>query len=594
MTLSTAQHNPGPLETDRIALTDRRATLRRLLADPFHRDTAAKLLRVHAELAALGHRLGEPDRMARADIAAGAVLGAAAGLGVLHADATVRMALGRRDAAIPPGGDAGMDAKLWCLAFSLACITGDRAARRWLGQDGVIRACQRGAAAAFWIPYCRALALIAQGLPAYGPLAEAASAAVSVLPEAAGVDEMEQVRRPLIALAALLREGIGGTDWTAGVSAALEAHRVFHAAAPGRARRGLAAFEILALCALARERGVVTGLQATDLPLAWLDGAWLPARLRIDFPEIAVADALEARWVIDLHGYSREGRSYRLETGAAGVLLVRYSVPETDDLPPAAFVFAQSKPAPGGPGLRALDVSQTVEAARRLASQGLVSEALAALRRALAVLPETDPARDSLVDLQAVWQVRAAAPGAPGPAPQPSVDMSDPADIATALVAAEALKRAARPMLEELRDENAAQRLAALRPRPEDYAKVFTADAVETTRDAFTRFWEASPPIRAPDTAYTELSLWVAPAGMLDGDNVLSRQFPGGYRGLARWLNPHRVWLAWRFAKPGAIGGLSYDGLVWCDDHWAWFPRPYLVLRDLVARIPNRSGARPG
>jgi hypothetical protein len=498
----------------------------------------------------------------------------------------------RRDAAIPPGGDAGMDAKLWCLAFSLACITGDRAARRWLGQDGVIRACQRGEAAVFWIPYCRALAQMAQGLPAYGPLAEAASAAVSVLPEAAGVDEMEQVRRPLIAFAALLREGIGSTDWTAGVGAALEAHRVFHAAAPGRARRDLAAFEILALCALARERGIATGLRAPDLPLGWPDGAWPPARLRLDFPEIAVADALEARWVIDLNGYGREGRSYRLETGTAGGLVVRYSVPETDDLPPAAFVFAQAKPAPGGPGLRALDVSQTVEAARRLASQGLFPEALAALRRALAFLPGTDPGRENLVDLQAAWQVRAAAPAAP--APQPSLNTSNPADVATSLIAAEAVKRAVRPMLEALRDENGAARLAALRPRPEDYAKVFTADAAEAARDAFTRFWEASPPVRAPDSAQTELSLWVAPAGMLDEENLLSRQFPGGYRGLARWLNPHRVWLAWRFSKPGAIGGLSYDGLVWCDDHWAWFPRPYLVLRDLAARTQNHSGARPG
>ena len=113
---------------------------------------------------------------------------------------------------------------------------------------------------------------------------------------------------------------------------------------------------------------------------------------------------------------------------------------------------------------------------------------------------------------------------------------------------------------------------------------------MELARDAFDRFWKASPPVRTPDPAYSELSLWVAPAGMLDRENLLSRQFPG-YRGLAPWLDPHRVWLAWRFAKPGALGGLSYDGLVWCDDHWAWFPRPYLVLRELAAKIPNGSGA---
>ena len=24
--------------------------------------------------------------------------------------------------------------------------------------------------------------------------------------------------------------------------------------------------------------------------------------------------------------------------------------------------------------------------------------------------------------------------------------------------------------------------------------------------------------------------------------------------------------------------GLAFDGLVWCDDHWAWFPKPYRFL----------------
>ena len=30
----------------------------------------------------------------------------------------------------------------------------------------------------------------------------------------------------------------------------------------------------------------------------------------------------------------------------------------------------------------------------------------------------------------------------------------------------------------------------------------------------------------------------------------------------------------------GAIcNGMAYDGLVWIDDHWAWFPKPFRVLR---------------
>ena len=40
-------------------------------------------------------------------------------------------------------------------------------------------------------------------------------------------------------------------------------------------------------------------------------------------------------------------------------------------------------------------------------------------------------------------------------------------------------------------------------------------------------------------------------------------------------LLPGRIWAAWRYVTPGRTAGLSYDGLTWCDDHWAWFPKPY-------------------
>ena len=57
--------------------------------------------------------------------------------------------------------------------------------------------------------------------------------------------------------------------------------------------------------------------------------------------------------------------------------------------------------------------------------------------------------------------------------------------------------------------------------------------------------------------------------------------FPGGYRSIARHLVPERIWVTWKYLTPGRSSGLAYDGLVWCDDHWAWLPRPYRVLRDL-------------
>jgi hypothetical protein len=65
---------------------------------------------------------------------------------------------------------------------------------------------------------------------------------------------------------------------------------------------------------------------------------------------------------------------------------------------------------------------------------------------------------------------------------------------------------------------------------------------------------------------------------MLREDNELSRQFPQGYRAIAHWLNPNRVWIAWKYIKTGQSSGQAFNGLVWVDDHWAWFPKPFRAL----------------
>jgi len=66
--------------------------------------------------------------------------------------------------------------------------------------------------------------------------------------------------------------------------------------------------------------------------------------------------------------------------------------------------------------------------------------------------------------------------------------------------------------------------------------------------------------------------------------------FPGSF-GVVRWLEPQRVSLRWTSLcdvpalggatpanvdasgtrDPAQPAGLAYEGLVWCDDHWAWF-----------------------
>ncbi|MBW1876968.1 MAG: hypothetical protein JRJ84_01265 [Deltaproteobacteria bacterium] len=62
---------------------------------------------------------------------------------------------------------------------------------------------------------------------------------------------------------------------------------------------------------------------------------------------------------------------------------------------------------------------------------------------------------------------------------------------------------------------------------------------------------------------------------MLREDNELSAHFPEAYHAVAQVLDTSRVWMCWRY------DGLRYDGLVWVNDHWAWFPKPWRVLSEL-------------
>jgi hypothetical protein len=117
------------------------------------------------------------------------------------------------------------------------------------------------------------------------------------------------------------------------------------------------------------------------------------------------------------------------------------------------------------------------------------------------------------------------------------------------------------------------------RPDPDDYAKVFVPDVAERARAAYEVIWLA-PPRPEPKPGQSDVLVFAAPASLLTDDNELSRRFPNGYRTIAALLDPHRIWLSWKFVTPGSGTGMAYDGLVWLDGRFAWFPKPWRVLGD--------------
>jgi len=140
----------------------------------------------------------------------------------------------------------------------------------------------------------------------------------------------------------------------------------------------------------------------------------------------------------------------------------------------------------------------------------------------------------------------------------------------------------ARPLLETLAQAPEVF-LAAVRPRPGDVARAFVPEVAEAAAQAYDALWRDLEPPR-PEAGQTELRIVAAPAGLLASDNAFSAAFPTGYRAIAELLQPHRVWLRWQYVRPGAPDGLALDGLVWLDDHWAWFPRPHRALAAALGR----------
>lgn len=114
-------------------------------------------------------------------------------------------------------------------------------------------------------------------------------------------------------------------------------------------------------------------------------------------------------------------------------------------------------------------------------------------------------------------------------------------------------------------------------PRDADYAAVFVGDAAGRARDGYAAMWQ-NPPEALGKASQAQVRAFAAEADALGTDNEFSREFPGGYRQIAAQLHDDKIWLVWKHTDPGTDTGMSYDGLVWLRDHWAWFPKPWRVL----------------
>ncbi|CAN5920162.1 hypothetical protein BH11MYX3_BH11MYX3_08250 [soil metagenome] len=141
----------------------------------------------------------------------------------------------------------------------------------------------------------------------------------------------------------------------------------------------------------------------------------------------------------------------------------------------------------------------------------------------------------------------------------------------------ERIERAAITTLTPLLSADVTRMIAALKPRDDDYARIFIGASAEQARRGYRELWDA-PPQQLGSPTQTEVLATAATAALLRTENPRSAQFPGGYRTIADQLQPERIWVRFELVEPGTTAGMSYDGLVWLEDRWAWFPKPWRYL----------------
>jgi hypothetical protein len=531
-----------------------------------------------------------------------AAVGAAAVLVAVLASGEVSLAWPEGNQFRVPTGGAPPSPVDWLLSVASALMVRDPESIAVLcAPEHILAVSKRpGEVDAFWEPFCAALSAVVRNSAYPEALLRDAESLLGETQITNGNPRAIEAHAGI--LIPLLRILSSGGDWPAALENALSAyHRYYKTEGrPGDPLR-LMPIAITGLAALAFDRGI----SSEGLPNALVRGEFPRAHVRVAFEyHRRLAERVDdPAGFLDLECYPADHRRHVLGTREDGEFVARYDL-SRNGLPHAVIEFLLPKPDRKRPAAMppALDPGERLLLAGMYADrvrQANLRDAVDQVDAVLATIPPDADAvpesafvnprgidayreepgrfrRNRLLAYRGALASRLPSVAVSATSGRPSL----PADLGhyrEALAAAEIVKQNILPLLDALRKDRDGRIVERLRPRPEDYASVFEAAIVDTARTAYESIWKQVITVEC-SSAETETRVAVSPAGMLRGDNDLSNAFPGGYRGIAQWLKPRHVWASWKYVEPGKTSGMAYDGLVWCDDHWAWFPKPYRVL----------------
>lgn len=124
--------------------------------------------------------------------------------------------------------------------------------------------------------------------------------------------------------------------------------------------------------------------------------------------------------------------------------------------------------------------------------------------------------------------------------------------------------------------------IESLKPTEDDLKKLFDENLIDACKHCVDTIYEQPLPLPNIGTE-TLIEAVACPAGLLRWSNMLSEKFPTGYRDIAGWMTPNRIWLTW------TIGAVRYDGLVYLDNKWIWLPKIFRFLTPYLISSANAS-----
>jgi hypothetical protein len=140
----------------------------------------------------------------------------------------------------------------------------------------------------------------------------------------------------------------------------------------------------------------------------------------------------------------------------------------------------------------------------------------------------------------------------------------------------------ARALIEKLGTVGDAALLASLQPTTADYNALFKPDfAVRAEQYYQSHIWAAGPPAQPlARPGQTQVRIWSSTTEDVKAWTPAARaNVPGGYEKIRDQLMPGLLIYAWDYIKPGDESGMAYNGLVFVNEHWAFFPKPWHVLK---------------